>query len=131
MGFRYRKSIKLGPVMLKFSKKGIDIGISVKGTRAGVGPRGVRNTLSVPGTVAKKTSKKTSVKQLAHQKAKSGQTVRTKISRPYKGARWLVGASIGILMLGGTKPGFGILITVCCGAIYYVVRKRLERQSVA
>lgn len=43
MGFRFRKSIKVGPTRINLSKKGV-------GVRVGVGPRVVRTTVSVPGT---------------------------------------------------------------------------------
>jgi hypothetical protein len=50
MGFRFRKSIKLGPFRLNLSKNGVGVSAGVKGARVGVGPRGVRTTLSAPGT---------------------------------------------------------------------------------
>lgn len=50
MGFRFRKSLNLGGgFRLNFSKKGVGFSAGVKGARSGVGPRGVRTTLSVPG----------------------------------------------------------------------------------
>ena len=135
MGFRYRKSIKLGPFRLNFSKSGVVVSAGVKGARVGIGPRGVRTTLSVPGTgishVTEKRLKGSPVKRTVNQKVQREQISQTKIPRPYKGTRWLVGAIIGVLMLAGTSPGLGILIAIGCGTRYYVVRKRLKQQSVA
>lgn len=52
MGFRYRKSIRLGKSGTRINLSGSGVGVStgVKGVRFGVGPRGTRATLSVPGT---------------------------------------------------------------------------------
>lgn len=51
MGFRFRKSIKLGKgIRLNVSKRGVGISGGMKGFRVGVGPRGVRTTTSIPGT---------------------------------------------------------------------------------
>jgi len=134
MGFRYRKSIKLGPFRLNLSKKGAGVSVGVKGARVGIGPRGLRTTLSVPGTgmsyVSEKRLKGSSAKRAARLNPQREQIVQTKTPRPYRGTRWLVGAMIGVLMLGGTNPGLGLLITIGCGARYYFVRKWLKRQSV-
>jgi hypothetical protein len=40
MGFYFRKSAKLGPFRLNFSKSGIGMSVGVKGMRVGKGPRG-------------------------------------------------------------------------------------------
>ena len=51
MGFRYRKSVKLGGgLRLNFSKRGIGISAGVKGLRFGIGPSGARITAGIPGT---------------------------------------------------------------------------------
>lgn len=51
MGWRYRKSINLGPFRINFSKKGIGYSVGCKGYRvtkkAG---GGYRRTISIPGT---------------------------------------------------------------------------------
>lgn len=51
MGFRFRKSIKAGPVRVNFSKSGVGYSVGGKGFRvtkkAG---GGVRTTASIPGT---------------------------------------------------------------------------------
>jgi hypothetical protein len=51
MGFRYRKSVKLGGgLRLNLSKRGIGISAGVKGLRFGIGPSGARITAGIPGT---------------------------------------------------------------------------------
>lgn len=130
MGFRYRKSIKLGPFRLNLSKRGAGVSVGVKGARVGIGPRGVRTTLSVPGTGMSYVSEKRLKGSPARQKAQREQIIRTRIPRPYRGTRWLVGAMFGVLMLG-SNPGLGLLFAIGCGARYYFVRKRLKQQSVA
>lgn len=51
MGFRFRKSIKLGGgVRINFSKSGIGFSAGGKGLRFGVGPSGSRITAGIPGT---------------------------------------------------------------------------------
>lgn len=52
MGFRYRRSIRLGKSGTRINLSGSGVGMStgVKGMRFGVGPRGTRTTLTVPGT---------------------------------------------------------------------------------
>ena len=138
MGFRYRKSIKLGPFRLNLSKRGAGVSVGVKGARVGIGPRGVRTTLSVPGTgisyVKESRLKgnppvlKAPRVQPARQKAQPGQIAHTTVPKPYKGTRWLVGTFIGLLMLG-SNLAFGILVTIICGFRYHTVRQRLKQQS--
>ena len=51
MAWSFRKSIKLGcGIIINLSKRGIGLTAAVRGARAGVGPRGVYRSLSVPGT---------------------------------------------------------------------------------
>jgi hypothetical protein len=40
MGFYFRKSVRLGPLRLNFSKSGVGVSAGVKGLRVGTGPRG-------------------------------------------------------------------------------------------
>ena len=144
MGFRYRKSIKIGPFQLNLSKKGVGVSVGVsagvKKARVDVGPQGVKGSLSVPGTginYAKEsrlkgtpTILKAPRRQPARQKVQRRQIARTKILRQYSGTRWLVGAFAGVIMLTGTSPGLGILVTIICGCRYYTVREKLKQQSV-
>jgi hypothetical protein len=62
MGFRFRKSFRVGKhARINLSKSGIGASVGVKGVRVGVGPRGKRTTLTVPGTgisYTKQTGKK-------------------------------------------------------------------------
>lgn len=51
MGFRYSRSIRVGKATrINLSKSGVGVSAGVKGARFGVGPRGMRTTVSVPGT---------------------------------------------------------------------------------
>lgn len=51
MGFRFRRSIKLGKhTRLNLSKSGVGISTGVKGFRVSAGPKGIRTTTSSPGT---------------------------------------------------------------------------------
>lgn len=127
MGFRLRKSIKLfGGVKLNLSKSGVGISAGVKGARVGIGPRGVRTTLSVPGTGMSYVSEKGLKKKTSQQQVRP-QTQVINTAKPYKGTRWLVGAVIGLIMVG-TNPGLGVFVAIVCGARYYYVRQRLKQQ---
>ena len=51
MGLQFRKSKKIGPVRLNFSKKGVGISTGIKGFRISKGANGkTRTTISIPGT---------------------------------------------------------------------------------
>jgi hypothetical protein len=51
MGFRFRKSIGLGPgIRLNLSKRGAGISFGGKGFIHSIGPSGRRTTVSAPGT---------------------------------------------------------------------------------
>lgn len=51
MGFLFRRSIRLGPVRLNISRRGIGASIGVRGLRTGVSSTGRRYTrVSLPGT---------------------------------------------------------------------------------
>lgn len=51
MGFRFRKSISLGPVRINLSKSGVGYSIGGKGLRVTKKAKGgVRATASIPGT---------------------------------------------------------------------------------
>jgi len=51
MGFVFRRSIRLGPLRLNFSRRGVGASIGVRGFRTGVSSTGRRYTrVSLPGT---------------------------------------------------------------------------------
>ena len=51
MGFRYRKSVKMGPFRMTFSKSGVSYSVGVKGARITKRADGkIQKTLSIPGT---------------------------------------------------------------------------------
>ena len=51
MGFRFHKSIKLGPLRINLSKSGIGYSVGTKGIRVAKTTKGrTRTTLTIPGT---------------------------------------------------------------------------------
>ena len=51
MGIRFQKSISLGKFFrLNFSKSGVSIGVGPRGLNVNMSPRGVRETIGLPGT---------------------------------------------------------------------------------
>lgn len=51
MGFNFKKTIHLGnSVNINVSKNGVGVSVGVPGARIGVGPNGIKETLSIPGT---------------------------------------------------------------------------------
>lgn len=51
MGFRFRKSINIGPLRINFSKSGVSFSIGVKGFRITRSAKGNTSaTVSIPGT---------------------------------------------------------------------------------
>jgi hypothetical protein len=51
MGFYFRKSVKMGPFRVNFSKSGVGLSVGGRGARVGVDARGRNFTqLTLPGT---------------------------------------------------------------------------------
>ena len=51
MALRFRKSIKIGPIRVNFSKSGVGASVGVRGFRTGIKSDGTRYTeTSIPGT---------------------------------------------------------------------------------
>lgn len=51
MGFRFRKSVNIGPLRINFSKSGVGFSVGVKGFRVGRSAKGKTTaTVSLPGT---------------------------------------------------------------------------------
>lgn len=51
MGFRFRKSVNIGPFRVNISKSGVGYSVGTSGVRTGVRPNGRRYTsFSLPGT---------------------------------------------------------------------------------
>ncbi len=51
MGFRFRKSINIGPLRINFSKSGVGFSFGVKGLRVSRSAKGKHTaTVSLPGT---------------------------------------------------------------------------------
>lgn len=57
MGFRFQRRVKIAKgVHLNLSKSGIGVSAGIPGARIGIGPRGVRKTIGIPGTGLSYTS---------------------------------------------------------------------------
>ncbi len=57
MGWSYRKSTRIGPFRVNFSRSGVGYSVGVKGFRAGINSRGRSYTsVSIPGTGLRYTS---------------------------------------------------------------------------
>ncbi len=50
MGWRFSKSISLGPLRVNLSSKGVGVSVGLKGLRVGTGPSGTRIRAGIPGT---------------------------------------------------------------------------------
>ena len=55
MGFYFRKSIKLGPIRINFSKSGISFSFGVKGASINIGPKNTSLNLGKKGLYYKKS----------------------------------------------------------------------------
>jgi TolA-binding protein len=132
LGLRFRKSISLGKgVRLNFSKSGVGVSAGVKGYRVGVGPRGVRKTVSIPGTGISYVEEK-SFKSLARE-GKSANNPREKVPvanspggniplRTPKGYGWLWGIILGFILLFSI-PLFGVpLLLISCFYFYKALK---------
>ena len=127
MGFRFRKSAKMGPVRVNFSKSGVGYSVGGKGFRVTKRADGkVQTTASIPGTgisytetlgsSKKSGTRKTSVAASAATEGKSSSRstpasdsgvyyVQTQRKTPPKKSggpkRWLAGAAAAVLVIGG------------------------------
>lgn len=90
MGFRFRRSFKIGPgIRLNVSKSGVSTSIGTRGATVNVGPRGTRGTVGIPGTGMSYSEKLTSADE--HQ---SGAADVKSASMP-----WVLLLLIGALLL--------------------------------
>lgn len=109
MGFRLRKSIRLGKnVRINLSKSGLGASVGVKGARIGTGPRGTRTTLTVPGTgisYTKQTGKK-------KQAQKEPEQIVYEDSRPPRKTNWIDIFKI-VLAVFAILFVFSLIITAC------------------
>lgn len=86
MGFRFRKSIRLIPgVRLNFGKKGSSLSVGAKGFTTNYSSKGVRNTVSLPGT---------GISYTTYQKHGARQQV-----APTANSTGSVGKAIGVMVL--------------------------------
>lgn len=124
MGFRFRKSIKAGPLRINLSKSGVGYSVGSKGFRytkkAG---GGTRTTVSIPGTgishVSETSSKPKSVNTGRRQPAADIKKERCNMSKPKSQSTELI-LCILLGWAGGhkfynRKCGLGILYLLTCG----------------
>lgn len=132
MGFSFRKSVKLGPMRLNLSKKGVGVSTGVKGARVSVGPRGTQLSVGGGGLYYKtklgkmKSSVRappapyyTPAQQLSPEAAVAlsvipglGQICQGRVGR---GLAWLAGVAVGYLLL--IIPG--VILHVLCAVDAY------------
>ena len=87
MGFNFRKSLSIGKLFrINFSKSGIGVSAGVKGARISIGKKGIRETLSLPGT-GLSWSEQQSFKKI--KKAVTGKEPEAEATKPKKNNKWL------------------------------------------
>ncbi len=87
MGFNFRKSLSIGKLFrINFSKSGIGVSAGVKGARISIGKKGLRETLSLPGT-GLSWSEQQSFKKI--KKAVTGKDEPAAPAKPKKNRKWL------------------------------------------
>jgi len=144
VGFRYRRSIRVGKgVRLNISKKGIGESVGFKGTRIGVGPRGLIRTYSIPGTsisYIKQTSFKSKGNCSGSIRSSNSDTGNFSSNKDSSGnkafyfqkqktneKKWLI-LSIISLFFALVNPGF-IVFLLLFGLLYYRGLNNPENQS--
>ena len=115
MGLNFRKSIKIGKnSRINLSKSGIGVSTGAKGARIGVGPRGIRKTVSIPGTGIYAT------KQTGYKKLKQNSSTSTHTS-----AEWNIFAIILAIMIAIAiaMPALTIMLfgIVCLSFVGYLI----------
>lgn len=138
MGFRFRKSIKLGPARINLSKSGIGYSVGTKGFRVTKKARGgTRMTASIPGTGisystssgGKKTSRKASASSRSYAKASSGSQNKGCLNA----FLWLIGISCAIGLIRDYWWAL-LIIGLIVGAIFlirYLTRKKRSLEQPA
>jgi len=132
MGFSFRKSVKLGPMRLNLSKKGVGVSTGVKGARVSVGPRGTQLSVGGGGLYyrtklgssksaarAPRPSYSVSTQQLSPEAAATlsvvpglGHICQGRVGR---GLAWLMGVVVGYLLL--IIPG--VILHILCAVDAY------------
>lgn len=138
MGLRFRKSLKVGPARMTFSKSGVSHSIGGKGFRVTRTPKGgIRTTASIPGTglsytTESKSQKKSHTGQRNTNRSGQKTTAVSRKTNPSKPPRspkvyfscGVILAVIGLLVLFAFWPlgllfaGIGIYYIACGPKIY-------------
>jgi len=149
MGLRFRRTKGLGGgVRLNISKSGIGISGGMKGARMGIGPRGLRTSIGVPGTglhyvtqtgwgsskwKSAKTSRSASTSSApAHARSAEFPSASAAGFAPNMTWAFIVGAPIAAAVIGGSG---GVVLALCLLAAAYIysrspaVRLRKEYQT--
>lgn len=129
MGLRYRKSVSIGKnTRLNLSKSGIGISSGIKGARMSVGPRGIRQTVGIPGTgiyYTKEHRKKSSQSSAA---LNPGSNLTTKANgKSHKVSAILIYCLSAFLFLCGIPIMPLGLFLWACAAVFALIGFRLYR----
>ena len=138
MGFRFRKSINLGPARINLSKSGVGYSVGGRGFRvAKKAGGGTRTTASIPGTGISYSKdsggSKTTKKQIPRTKnpAKSSETY-TPSGQDKKGCLPVALWTIGALFLIGILRDYWwclLLIGLIGGSLYLLIRKSKNKMD--
>lgn len=101
MGFRFRKSVNLGPLRLNFSKSGVGYSIGGKGFRATKkAGGGYRTTISIPGTGISYVKDHGDNSSIPSKGAASDMS-NSKSKKPKGKARLIIGILVVLLLISG------------------------------
>jgi hypothetical protein len=123
MGLNIRRSIKIGKnTRLNITKSGVGVSTGVKGARMSIGPRGTRETISIPGTGIYYTK----------QQGRKSQALPS--AKPKKPASvYVISAICGLiafLCVMGTMPIVSAVLLIIAAFIVFIVHlNRKTRQK--
>lgn len=128
MGFRFRKSIKMGPVRVNLSKSGVGYSVGGKGLRvtkkAG---GGTRTTASIPGTGIS-YSKDSAKKKTSSKATRSSSSEKSRSSGCLASSMWILGACLVVGLIIEYWVLF-LAVALAAGAAYLAYRYFKNRKS--
>lgn len=104
MGFRFRKSIKAGPVRINLSKSGVGYSVGTKGYRVTKTANGkIRKTASIPGTGISHVTETTIKKKTDHSSGQSAEqpNKQTANGKPKKNKKKIILIVIALFVVIG------------------------------